>query len=68
MLMDNKYVFEVFVAVDRNWRRPHYPKYPVAHWHAGAASSFDEAESIIKKVLDNKSFSKIHHFNILLMR
>lgn len=64
MPMDNKYVFEVFVTVDRNWRRPHYPKYTVAHLHVGAASSFDKAEGIIKKILDDKSFSNIHHFNI----
>ena len=64
MPMDNKYIFEVFVTVDRNWKRPHYPKYTVAHWHIGAASSFEKAESIIRGVLEKEIFSKIHHFNI----
>ena len=41
-------VFDVWETCDRNWRRPHYPSFPVATFKIGSALSLDGAERIVR--------------------
>ena len=42
-------VFDVWVTSDQNYRKPHYPSYPVRTWKAGSAFNLESAERILRE-------------------
>lgn len=42
-------VFDVWITSDQNYRKPHYPSYPVRTWKAGSALNLESAERIVRE-------------------
>lgn len=64
-------VFNVWECLDNNYKRPHYPSYPVHSRLVGSAFSLEAAERIIRDILKEpyQKFwtRKRHHLRILEM-
>jgi hypothetical protein len=44
-------VFDVWATYDQNWRKPHYPSYPVRTMKVGSALALEGAERIVRETV-----------------